>query len=1592
MDRSLVLRFLAIILLSAAAAYGATYGNEIISDTNTVLPGLPCYPPTPVTSFLTTQGPVYLYFEAATTLSDRLTSDWLAPDGTAITGDAWQQLSGSYCYSTFLTLGPLPANRLGTWQARVYDNGALQFVVPFTISSSGGGPAVGPVITTVAGGGWRPFPKSQIAGPNAPLGTLWSPVLDRQGNLYVADSYNNIVVRIAPDATVTLVAGNGNAGFGGDGGPPTAASLSFPSGLAVDSSGNLYISDKNNNRIRKISGGIITTVAGTGKAGNSGDGGPAAIARLNHPAGIALDATGNLYIADQFNHTVREITGTTINTIAGNGAGTYSGDGGLATSASFNNPESVAVDAAGNVYIVDSGNNRIRLVRSGIVTTVAGTGSATFSGDGGPAAQAALSGPSAVALDAAGNIYISDFFNERIRKISNGVISTVVGNGARGFSGDGGSAIAAVLNGANGVTVDASGALYVVDYFNGRIRKVVNGNINTVAGNGTATFFGDGGPATSAGMLNIASVALDKSGNLYIADGPNNCIRRVSGGIISTFAGTTVAGFSGDGGPAASATFNQPVGIAFDSAGNLYIADSGNHRIRKVSNGIVTTVVGTGTAGFAGDNGPATRASLNTPFPITVDSMGNLYIGDTYNYRIRKVSSSGTITTVAGNGVTGYTGDGGPATNASIGFADGLAVDAAGNLFFADTPNNVVRRVSGGRIDTVAGSGLEGFLGDGGPALLAELDHPEGVSLDAAGNLLISDTLNNRIRRVTDGMISTIAGSTLAGFGGDGGSPLSAGLSNPSAAIVDGSGNIFIADTFAYRVREILITPPSYQVSPASLTFSANAGGSATTAQTISLSSAVTGLAFTTSTNVPWLTVTPTNGSIPGSFQVVANPGTLAANTYTGTITITSRVASPATTTIQVKFTVQQAVPPQLSVGSQSLSFTALQNSAPQTGQLQVSNTGGGSLAFTATASTQSQTAWLSVTPSSSTAKPGAPASLTVTATPGNLIPGTYQGAIAIAGGGATSTVMVTLSISTPNANILISQSGLSFTAVAQGGAPLPQSFGILNTGQGSMNWSASANTLSGGNWLQISPTSGSVAQPFLDVSTVNVAIDPTGLAAGNYYGRIQVTAAAVNSPQLLTVILTVLPPGSTPGPEVRPSGLIFTGIAGASPGSQDVQLGNPKAVVDNFKSNKIGDGFNWLPASAQVMPNQPGTLRVFPDYSQLQPGSVQYGTITLQFDGGLAKTLAVLLVVAPANTSSERFGLQAGNCSSPKLEIQLRAPANSFNAVLGQATTIEAQIVDDCGNLIGPTNLKSASVTASFSNKDNDITLNHIGNGIWTGSWKPVNATPGVAAVSVTAFYSTGSVLQSGQASLTGTVSTGVTPTVTSGGVVHAASGAAGVPIAPGSLVTIYGSNLSNAEGQSSTLPLPQTENGTQVLLGNTPLPILYTSKGQVNVQVPFSTPVNTQYQISVQKDNVLSVPEQLVIAAAQPGVFTLNQQGSGQGVIFKSDGVTLADVNNPATVGETVVIYCTGLGAVNPPVAEGMPAPSSPLSHTVNQVTVSIGGQDAIVDFSGLTPGYPGLYQVNARVPNGVSGSSVPVTVSVTGQTSPQVTMAVQ
>jgi len=463
-------------------------------------------------------------------------------------------------------------------------------------------------------------------------------------------------------------------------------------------------------------------------------------------------------------------------------------------------PQGIAVDSAGNLYIADTNNSRIRKVANGVITTVAGkAGVAAFSGDNGPAINAQLWTPLGVAVDSAGNLYISDSANHRVRKVSNGVITTIAGNGTVGVGG-GNPATTGQLNGPSGLAFDPAGNLYIADPANCLVREVSNGVMSTVAGGVGCGFSGDNVQATSALLYPANGIAVDSAGNLYIEDGGTR-IRRVSDGVITTVAGMNVSGFAGDNGPATSALLYLPSGVAMDSADNLYIADTYNHRVRKVSNGVITTVAGSGTSGFSGDNGSATSAQLNGPYRVAVDSAGNLYIADSGSRRVRRVSG-GVITTVAGNGIQGPSmGDNGPATSAQLAVADGVAVDAAGNLYIIDDER--IRRISSGVITTVAGNGIQGFGGDSGPAIGAQLNGPQGIAADPVGNLYIADTYNERIRKISSGVITTVAGNGTTGFNGDNGPATQAQLSRPVAVALDRAGDIYIADAGNYRIRKV---------------------------------------------------------------------------------------------------------------------------------------------------------------------------------------------------------------------------------------------------------------------------------------------------------------------------------------------------------------------------------------------------------------------------------------------------------------------------------------------------------------------------------------------------------------------------------------------------------------------------------------------------------------------------------------------------------------------------------------------------------------------------------------------------------------------
>jgi sugar lactone lactonase YvrE len=647
--------------------------------------------------------------------------------------------------------------------------------------------------------------------------------------------------------TVSTTAG----GYVGDNGPATSAAISNPNGLLRDSSGNTFVSDFYGQRIRKInSSGTISTYAGNGKGGYNGDGMLATQTEISYTTGMVFDSAGNIVFADGGNSRVRKIDKSTriVTTIAGNGTYGYTGDGGPATSAEIGQPWGLMYDSTGNLYIADIGENVVRKVdTSGIIHTYAGTGVAGFSGDGGPAISAELYAPDGLAMDTNGNIYIADRFNHRVRKVNaHGTISTFAGNGNGNYSGDGGPATSAAIGNPREVII-RSGVLYIFNGGRSRVRNVTisTGTINTYAGS-FGGYDGDGLPLTSSEFFGPSNGLFDSSGNFYLTDSLNGRVRKSVNGNMTTIAG----GYIGDTKGALSAALVLPEAIAFDSNNNYYVADYAGNRVRMISSaGTITTIAGNGTSGYSGDGGPATSAQLYFPNGLVVDANLNVYVSDSANNVIREVEhatgtiftfatdanwsalgalalaadgnsgyvvdqgtcavyqidGSGNVTLVAGvELVCGYNGDNISAVTAQLNTPYGVAVDSSGNIYIADSGNNRIRKVniSTGIITTYAGNGTCGFSGDGGSPTAAELCFPEGVVLNN-GVTYIADTSNLRIRRIQNNVISTWAGTGNYGYNGDGLGALATNFDDPVAITKNTFGTIFIVDDVQERVRKI---------------------------------------------------------------------------------------------------------------------------------------------------------------------------------------------------------------------------------------------------------------------------------------------------------------------------------------------------------------------------------------------------------------------------------------------------------------------------------------------------------------------------------------------------------------------------------------------------------------------------------------------------------------------------------------------------------------------------------------------------------------------------------------------------------------------
>jgi hypothetical protein len=577
------------------------------------------------------------------------------------------------------------------------DNAAIRVVNTGNVAITLAGVVIQPgTIQTVAGTGTNGYSGDGGTATSAQADLPEGLFVDASKNIFIADTDNNrirvvntgtspitVATIVIPPSDIQSVAGNGTAGYTGDGGAATSAELNIPNGVFVDSAEDIYIADTDNSVIREVtaSSGDIATVAGDGTAGYSGDGGAATSAELDSPSNIFVDSAGDIFIADTDNFVIREVVASSgdIQTNIGNNTLAYSGDGGIAVNAELNAPGGVSIDGSGDIFIADTVSSAVRVVNTGTapitiagvliqpgdIQTVAGNGTdcsdpTTPCGDGGTAISAQLNNPSGLFLDASGNVFIADTGDNRIRVANTGTapitIATVV---------------------------------------------IQPGDIQTVAGNGTAGYTGDGGAATSAERGGPFGVFADSAGNIFIADTGNSVIREVtaSSGIITTVAGNGTAcapatAACGDGGIATSAMLSFPAGIFVDVSDDIFVADTFDNRIREVtaSTGIIITVAGTGETGYAGDGAAASIALLDSPYGLFVDTAGDIFIADTENFVIREVvAATGNIQTVAGNNTAGFSGDGGQSTSAQLNAPSGLFGNAAGNLWVADTDNSRIR-------------------------------------------------------------------------------------------------------------------------------------------------------------------------------------------------------------------------------------------------------------------------------------------------------------------------------------------------------------------------------------------------------------------------------------------------------------------------------------------------------------------------------------------------------------------------------------------------------------------------------------------------------------------------------------------------------------------------------------------------------------------------------------------------------------------------------------------------------------------------------------------------------------------------------------
>jgi len=1361
------------------------------------------------------------------------------------------------------------------------------------------------------------------------------------GDLFISDG--NFVVRRVRNGISTIVAGGGAVIDNSLPIPGTSANFDYPNGLAGAPNGDLYISDVNHNRIQRLnSNGTIVTVVGKGTPGFSGDGGRGTFAELQSPAALALSLTGDLFIADKDNAVIRKYNIQTgiISTYAGTpGQFGYSGDGRPAVLAKLGSVQSLAVDSLGNLYLGDTqyddagkeAESRVRIITpAGIIDTFAGAGPVGDTGDNGPAKLAKITGIFGMAVDSAGNLYIADSTNARIRVVNRaGVISAYAGRstpvnpGAENLP-----ATDVYLNSPGAIALDAAGNLFIPEQTGELVRRVDARTkiITTVAGTSDPY---DNRQAAEAPINHPTSVATDKFGNIYIADGGHYRIRKIDAKtkLISTIAG------DGKWAQAVDATANSLGGtlaISVDPQNRLLIADRYESLVRVVdlNTGVMKTLIDL-------------KEYDSEPTGVAADELGYVYISDWWADQVYELAPNGDLTIVAGveydpNAVDRYTGDGGLGWKATINGPQGLAIDTKGRLLICDTQNHVVRvlDLSTYIINTFAGDGYDNSDYDTYPAVQASMRSPFAVAADTYGWVYIADSVADQVRIVTDeGIMYTAGGGNGRGFAGDNGLAILAQFHKPRGVAVSDT-DILVADSFNYKIRRLywVDVQNNLVVDPPKLTFRATAGGATPSIQLLTVSTSYLGLPVdytVDDSEGSWLyacTATEdtdcAHGSTPDLVGIEARPRGLSPGRYTANLVISTERAP------DVKIPVEFIIDPPNVVTSATLSPSVLRFTVPQNSssvqRLEVTSAG---QELDWRIRRQTESAWLKFSATSGKT----PTTVEVTVDSSTLRPGTYYSISYLdIANGSTTLLIATITVTDAKATLQLDRDSMLFEAIEGTTAAQPQPVHIYNTGAAPLSWQITIPALDDQrrpvNWIRSSLSQNTI-QSGAAPSRVNISVDPAGLRAGVYSVPVVITApGAAGAPQVLGVRMRILPANTKARAVFDKTGLVFVGTPGGTIREQAIQLSSTGGALSFSTSIRTESRVPWLavsPSSGSVLSSsQISSLRFQITNTSLSAG-VHEGTVNFSFSDGTVREVTVVMILSAGAASGVSSAKDRSAGCEPKQQVMVVPTlSDNFSLSVGWPIPIQVQVFDDCG-----TPSATSSVNVVFDNGDPALALKNLSGGNFAGTWTPQGSASASVSLTMSALRpGMKNALWQSRGRITREAST--PPILSSGGVLNAASRISTSLLAPGGRMILQGANL------------PESPADALVLVGGSEAKVISSSPVEMQIVAPPQLDGLSQTYIIVKAREFSTSPQTVSVAPVDPGLYPLPE-------------------GTAASPGGTLTVTATGLGAVD---ATG---------NVTLRPTAKLGNLDATVTGATLPAGADGIYQLRITIPAGASGA---------------------